>query len=59
MYFPSKIVVRTSLKKKKKILGIPIVAQGVNYPTSIQEDAVLIPGLAQWIKDPALLQVMM
>ena len=34
-------------------IGVPIVAQQANV-TSIHEDAVLIPGLAQWIKEPVL-----
>ena len=35
--------------------GVSIVVQWVKNPTSIQEDAGLIPGLAQWVKDLALL----
>ena len=36
------------------LLGVPIVAQRVTNPTSNHEDLGLIPGLIQWVKDPAL-----
>ena len=42
-------------KLEKPQLGVSLVAQQVTNPTSIHEDAGLIPGLAQWIKDLALL----
>ena len=37
------------------ILGVPIVAQRFKNPTIIYEDLSMIPGLAKWVKDPALL----
>ena len=34
-------------------VGVPAGAQGLRNPTCLQEDSSLIPGLAQWVKDPA------
>ena len=40
--------------KRKPNEGVPIVAQWLMNLTSNHEVAGLIPGLAQWVRDPAL-----
>ena len=42
------------MKSKSNSRGAPIVAQWLRNPTRKHEVAGLIPGLAQWVKDPLL-----
>ena len=39
----------------KNKIGVPILAQWLTNPTRNHGVAGLIPGLAQWVKDPVLL----
>ena len=41
-------------KQEKYVQGVPVVAKWVKNPTNIHKDAGLIPGLVQWVNDPAL-----
>ena len=41
-------------KLKTDSEGVPVVAQWLTNPTRNHEVSGLIPGLARWVKDPAL-----
>ena len=40
--------------KKKKKIGVPVMAQWLMNPTRNQKVSGSIPGLTPWVKDPAL-----
>ena len=40
--------------KLKGLFGVPVVAQWLKNPTKNHEIAGSVPGLAQWVNDPAL-----
>ena len=48
-------ILAVKLLSQKGMCGAPVVAQQLKNPTSVRDHAGSIPGLPQWVRDPALL----